>query len=550
MTNIMEKISEKEYSMMDNYIMSYAGVSSTVGSKKILKVWAENKEEYLYKLFGGELILSKEIHIEKEKYEIIKDLWAHKDFVRLRSKFIDAVDTNMNIFPPSNWFKDSYSRNIFDMERFAENKVNDSYIGWEYTDPATDKTYKITGGMKIMKAIGKIAEILHMEEDFERLRIAHSQVLNSKKYAGELCLSIHPMDYMTMSDNDNGWGSCMSWVEEGEYRQGTVEMMNSDCVVVAYLKSKTEKFFHDQWNSKKWRSLYIVHPNFMTNVKGYPYNNSALDTEVLEWLKELAETNCEWEFKKFDVVKYKYNRPYGEIIPIDGKELPGNFTVKFWTHKMYNDFGALEYQTGVFSDRDTNDSLYYSGPSQCMGCGDIDDYNINEPQDLACTDCLPDDYYMYCTCCGERLYEDDAWYSPYGDDVYCESCYYDTFDTDTLTGCDADIDNLTRVYIVRSEDEIAAIDKADSLYIENLLFMNTEYYQHYETYRWERWFGNAKVQKYKTEPNRWGWCDTIYYVIPDDFDEITDYFMRNYTVNGWDFNAEPRKYIKFLNELI
>ena len=547
MTNIMEKISEKEYQMMDDYIEDYAGVSSTVGSKKILEVWAEYKEEYLYKLFGGELILSKEIHIEKEKYELVRDLWDHKDFVKIRSKFLDAVDSNPKIFVPSAWFKDSYSRNIFDMERFAENKVNDSYIGWEYTDPATDKTYKITGGMKIMKAIGKIAEVLHMEDDFERLRIAHSQVLNSKKYTGELCLSIHPMDYMTMSDNANGWGSCMSWVEEGEYRQGTVEMMNSNCVVVAYLKSKTEKFYDDQWNSKKWRSLYIVHPNFITNVKGYPYNNTALDIEVLEWLKELAETNCEWEFKKFDVIKYKYNRHYGEIEPIDGKVLPGNFTVRLWTHKMYNDFGALDYQTGVFSDRDTVDSIYYSGPSQCMGCGDIEEH-IYEPQDLACGMCLPDDYHTYCTCCGDRIYDDDVWYSPSGDDVYCEACYYDTFDTDTLTGSDAYIDDLARVYIVRSDDEIAAAAANDEA--DDLLYMNTEYYQHYETYRWERWFGNAKVKTYKTQPTRWGWYNTLYYVIPDDFDCITDYFMRNYTVNGWDFGAEPRKYVKFLNELI
>ena len=38
-----------------------------------------------------------------------------------------------------------------------------------------------------------------------------------------------------MSDNNSGWESCMSWRNNGCYRRGTVEMMNSPYVIVAYL---------------------------------------------------------------------------------------------------------------------------------------------------------------------------------------------------------------------------------------------------------------------------------------------------------------------------
>ena len=45
-----------------------------------------------------------------------------------------------------------------------------------------------------------------------------------------------------MSDNDYGWDSCMGWMNEGEYRLGTVEMMNSPCIVVAYIDGE------EAWN--------------------------------------------------------------------------------------------------------------------------------------------------------------------------------------------------------------------------------------------------------------------------------------------------------------
>ena len=61
----------------------------------------------------------------------------------------------------------------------------------------------------------------------------------------------------------------MSWFEKGEYRQGTVEMMNSECVVVAYLESTTNMTIRDgEWNSKRWRELFVVDENVLANGAG------------------------------------------------------------------------------------------------------------------------------------------------------------------------------------------------------------------------------------------------------------------------------------------
>ena len=76
-----------------------------------------------------------------------------------------------------------------------------------------------------MRVLSKIATAYNLP-GFEDFRIAQSLVTNQANLKGYITLSIHPLDYMTMSDNNCGWDSCMSWQEEGCYRQGTVEMMN------------------------------------------------------------------------------------------------------------------------------------------------------------------------------------------------------------------------------------------------------------------------------------------------------------------------------------
>jgi hypothetical protein len=129
-------------------------------------------------------------------------------------------------------------------ENFIQNKITRLYNDKEslsFVSPKDGSKVTITLGMKFMKALGKVVEAYNLDQEmFEEFRIAHSQILNDKKLSGRLCLSIHPLDYMTMSDNESDWGSCMSWREGGCYRRGTVEMMTSPVVVVAYLKSEID----------------------------------------------------------------------------------------------------------------------------------------------------------------------------------------------------------------------------------------------------------------------------------------------------------------------
>ena len=106
---------------------------------------------------------------------------------------------------------------------------------------------------------------------------------------------------MTMSDNANGWESCMNWTQgPGSYRAGTIEMMNSPLVVVAYITTKP--YYPEntsiEWTSKSWRELIIVHPNAICSVKSYPYYNIAFDKALVNWLVDLVEEKTEWRYNR------------------------------------------------------------------------------------------------------------------------------------------------------------------------------------------------------------------------------------------------------------
>ena len=94
-------------------------------------------------------------------------------------------------------------------------------------------------------------------------------VQNFRKSSQKLTLSIHPLDYITMSDNECNWSSCMSWRNEGDYHAGTIEMMNSTCVVVAYIAQNNETL-ENGWNSKRWRQLFVIHPTCIIASCPYP----------------------------------------------------------------------------------------------------------------------------------------------------------------------------------------------------------------------------------------------------------------------------------------
>lgn len=420
---IMEKLTDNDKKMLIDYIESYGFACGEGGAVKasfdhLFRFWEKNKSQYLFDMFGGELILQKEV-VYKKCYEDLEDelnraLYGYDsmgtpayDFAK---RFYDFGWDNRFAFTPS---MEQAWNSIISSSTLARNV----YEGETVAIPTPDgKEIKIAHGCRATRVIGKLAKAFGIDEGFEEFRIAHSVVLNQKELRGNLCLSIHPMDYFTMSDNTCDWSSCMSWQESGCYRMGTVEMMNSPMVIVAYLTASEDMNVpYGTWNSKKWRELYIVHENLITNVKAYPYKNENLTKEVVAWLKELAEA---YGLNKYDEVPFFWNYNYQNECE---RLAHANIRLGLDTNQMYNDFDSDAGQWSYLSEElPTGDRLWinYSGETECMCCGRSDGYYDGEGA-LVCDTC---EEIFWCDDCGDRIYSDDDSYTVDGQTL-CYGCY-------------------------------------------------------------------------------------------------------------------------------
>jgi len=386
----------------------------------LLRFWRQNKEEYLYDLLGQELIVSKPVSYERDQDEMYREMEevknCHWQFFRdIRNNLenvLHPIWTDYEAVNSDAKFIDNFM-NLFDCGRLVDGRVqafqnNSSAI-------IMGREVRLSTGQKSMRAIGRVAELLNMQQQFEDFRIAHSQVLNQKLIKGTLHLSIHPLDYATASDNVNDWDSCMSWLNEGCCRMGTVEMMNSPMVICAYLSGKNtmDGIGGEDWNSKKWRAWAIVNKDVILVNRQYPYHNDNIGIAVVDWIKELAQKNLGWSYGETEA-RLDYSA-YG---------------FSFDCGYMYNDISGCHagcvashiQKNTVFHHH--NHSVWFSGPAECMWCGrEIKWDEGNDSGTLTCPECHGA---TRCVCCGEVVYGDYAYWGP-DDQPYCSDCYSDNF---------------------------------------------------------------------------------------------------------------------------
>ena len=190
---------------------------------------------------------------------------------------------------------------------------------------------------------------------------------------------------MTMSDNASKWKSCMSWKEQGCYRIGTIEMMNSNNVFCVYYTSKKEdigfSFGNYEWNDKKWRGLVIATKDIIVANKAYPYCSKETNIAIIDKIKELAKENMGYTYE-FGPELYKdmdhimtdcYLDDVSNSIANKSKGLRKN--IYFKTVGMYNDMlhNIDNYEYWCYRNKvKTKKLISYSGKSECMCCGETD----------------------------------------------------------------------------------------------------------------------------------------------------------------------------------
>lgn len=440
-----EALTQEEQEKITDYITEfgdeYRNPKDSTSLSYILRFWDSAKLD-LFSLFGSKLILKYPITYAQPVDDIIEECVNDLELGILLSDFKKAF---RSFDPTADYYE--YSP-LFYLDRLLPLKNNSVYNS-TYCIKYNGKEYKISPNTKVIRILGKMARDTKdpgIIDLYEKLRIALSRHTNQKELHGNLCLSIHPLDYMTMSDNNSGWDSCMSWVEKGDYRAGTVEMMNSPYVVVAYVESehKQATFADITWNNKKWRELFLVTPNLITEIKPYPYINEFFTKEALRRLGALQpEANFSDAFEM----------PVRKTFTYKDKKL----VFRPCTNYMYNDFGlTVSKKHWALINENNLDSwqfnINYSGTMNCMSCGEEIDYEADYSNEVFCATCLGETTFV-CDCCGRTIRNNNESSYWVGDRLICTNCYEDYVMYDPILGEDVFADDTYSLYLVIKDEK-------------------------------------------------------------------------------------------------
>ena len=189
----------------------------------VLGEWNQAKKR-LYHAFGNQLRVKKKIKIEYDTKLIkreLKSIYHHyipySDYdMRYVSKLYEK-DSKENLY--INFFifitnidDISYKEKINILNLFSYKYIIDGYIKESFK--LANYNFSVRDGAKTIRTIQKCIKALGYDniELFNQWRNDINTINSNQLNEATLVLSINPIDFMTMSDNQCNWTSCMSWI--------------------------------------------------------------------------------------------------------------------------------------------------------------------------------------------------------------------------------------------------------------------------------------------------------------------------------------------------
>lgn len=387
-----EKINEQVCAVLNKYDKSF----TTDGVLANLECWQNNKgwlvellrrhpnwnEEALAVIF--EITHSREIDrstVSSYKYElfqIINNLDLSEDD---RNKFIQSLEA----------VACTYSKTMPEADIVALVKQQSGVpcsVG--------QKTSRIINAICKKYGLDK-----HPEYNALFARLADS--LNPMQVKRTALLSVHPCDYLEMSNRNNSWSSCHC-LNDGEYHGGTLSYMNDECSMIFYTidDDVTEDFYKAP---KRTRQVFCYNDGILLQSRMYPQTD---DNEARDMYRNIVQrtiANCLelpnlWTLKRDqDEVSRRVNTHDDAL--------------------HYHDYEYKSYKPNISLLKEASvgeyDSILVGHTAYCLECVEP----VSETNTTYCDGCS-DDGYVTCEDCGHRVHEDDAHYI-YGY-YYCDEC--------------------------------------------------------------------------------------------------------------------------------
>lgn len=383
----------------------------------IYQQWYENKKRFIDK-FGG-LIYEIPTPIT---FEINADLKSSK-----ASCFAEVLD-------------DIYG--LTDLANYIWKEKENFFSNISKKDFTTESGIVIKAGSKIIKAF---KHFINDKELLTELQNRASMIIQEDKITGTLCLSVHPLDFLSSSENTYNWRSCHAL--DGDFRTGNLSYMCDPSTIICYLKGADDVALPNfpksvLWNSKKWRML--VHTDNRYNIffagRQYPFFSETALHQIRIILMDLFSNTIlpytGWGNEY--LYSYQTGRYVGNITdyPLDDKYAiihghlyPMHKLIKDARHSRHysdllNSTCYIPYYMFTRECYDTELELNIGANVKCVCCNK----NYNTSESFLCNSCAEEyveeeDECVYCSICDRRIPIIESFYIPEEDQVLCAHCF-------------------------------------------------------------------------------------------------------------------------------
>lgn len=395
----------------------------------IINKWYDNKQDFI-NLFKGKLIYEVghiEVDIEEQER---------------REKLGEFIDENYTLITQAPGLYDFIKLNS---DNFFSNATIEKYCRNDII---------IQPGTKISKAFKFFVQD---PEQLDKLQTAASRLIQAGKINGILCFSVHPLDYLSSSENTFNWRSCHAL--DGQYRAGNLSYMLDSSTICCYIKSehkpiKLPRFPNTVlWNNKKWRMLLFCSDRRDALFAGrqYPFfSKEILNNILLEYdrLDRKRDNPPIWGWGNYYTQWSNWHNKYLTGISSFGEDafsLPDRYVFINGIDKLddvvedapnslhYNDLLHSSYYTKPYyawqktwrsSCGDLHPHFTIGSSVPCLCCGE---HKIKEPSVMLCEDCYSNNDYVRCSDCGVVIRADNARWIDRAQIYVCEDCYRDNY---------------------------------------------------------------------------------------------------------------------------